>query len=81
LSTVFTFGSPTYKKDLEALMHVQRKATKLVSALEHKPSEEQLREVGLYSMEKRRIRGDLIGLAIGLEGMASGCTRDIQVGC
>jgi len=51
---------PQYRKDIDLLEGVQRRATKLLTAIKDEIYENRLCLVNLTTLETRRLRGDLI---------------------
>ncbi|PKU42351.1 hypothetical protein llap_7351 [Limosa lapponica baueri] len=51
--------SPQHKKDMDLSEQVQRRATKMIKWLEHLSYEDRLRQLELFSLEKRRFRETL----------------------
>ena len=54
------FWTPHLRKDIDRVERIPRRATKLIPELRNKSYENRLRELKLFSMEKRRLRGDMI---------------------
>ena len=67
--------SPHYQKDVQLLEKVQRLATRMVEGQKGKDYNSRLKDLGLFSLARRRLRGDLIEAFKIMKGL-SGLKRE-----
>ena len=71
------FWSPYYRKDIESLEAVQRRMTKMVEGMRNIPYKERLKRLNLHSLERRRVRGDLIEVFKWVKGINEGNIKQV----
>ena len=63
------FVTPTNVKDADMLEGVQKRATKMIPSLRNLPYEERLKRLGMFSLRRRRLRGDMIEMFKMIQGI------------
>ena len=66
------FWSPYYRMDIESLERIQRRMTKMIHNIRNLPYEDRLKKLNLHSLERRRVRGDMIEVYKWFNGINKG---------
>jgi len=80
LESCIQISSLQHTEDMDLLEQVRRRATKMIRGLEHLPCEERLRELGLFSLQKRKLQGDNTAAFQYLKGPTGRMERDCLQG-
>ena len=73
------FWSPYYRMDINLLEAVQRRMTKMIHGLRSLPYGERLRRLNLHSLERRRVRGDLMEVFKWIKGYNRGDINKVLI--
>ena len=71
------FWSPQLRKNIAAIERVQRRATRLIPGLARLSYEERLKETGLYTLERRGLRGDMTEMFKVMKGRDKICEDEL----
>ena len=66
------FWSPYYRMDIDRLESIQRRMTKMINGIRHLEYKDRLKRLQLHSLERRRLRGDLIEVFKWIKGINKG---------
>ena len=73
------FWSPYYRMDINRLESIQRRMTKMICGMRNLSYEERLKRLNLHSLERRRVRGDLIEVYKWIMGLNKGDLNKILI--
>ena len=65
--------SPQYRRDINLLESVQRRSTKMIQGIEQLSYKDRLRELELFSLEKRKLQCDLV---VAFQYLKGSCRKD-----
>lgn len=71
------FWCPYFKLDMNRIESVQRRMTKMIPGLRELPYNERLGRLNLHSLQRRRLRGDLIEVCKWIKGISKVDFNDI----
>jgi len=68
--------NPQYRRDVDLLECIQRRAADMIQRVEYLSFKERLKELQLFSLEKRRLHGGILdsGLSVSKDG-GKGCLK------